>query len=213
MIQRIISRFLISIGRFCAILCPYYVFTKTRAITRLIYTGWITKEFHRCGKKITLYSFDTLVGAQYISLGNRCAIGRRAVLTAWDTYKTSKYRPEILIGDNVNIGDDCHISAVDKIQIGNNVLTGKKILITDNSHGRFIKELLDIAPEERPVISKGPVIIEDNVWIGDKVSILPGVRIGKGSIIAANAVVTKNVASYSFVGGVPAKVIKSIENN
>jgi acetyltransferase-like isoleucine patch superfamily enzyme len=170
------------------------------------------KEFHRCSKKVTLYSFDTLIGAQYISLGNNCSIGRRAVLTAWDSYKTDKYSPEIQIGDNVNIGDDCHISAVDKIQIGNNVLTGKKILITDNSHGRFIKEWLDMDPEERPVVSKGPVIIEDNVWIGDKASILPGVRIGKGSIIAANAVVIKNVPPYSLVGGNPAKVIKTLED-
>ena len=59
-------------------------------------------------------------------------------------------------------------------------------------------------------IQKGAVIIEDNVWMGDKVSIMPGVRIGKGSVVAANAVVTRDVPDNTVVGGVPAKIIKQI---
>ena len=54
----------------------------------------------------------------------------------------------------------------------------------------------------------GPVIIEDDVWLGANVVVLPNVKIGKGAIIGANAVVTKNVAPYSIMGGVPAKFIK-----
>ena len=60
----------------------------------------------------------------------------------------------------------------------------------------------------RPTTSKGRVVIGNNVWIGDKATILPGVTIGDGAIIAANAVVTKDVPQYSVVGGNPAKVIK-----
>ena len=63
----------------------------------------------------------------------------------------------------------------------------------------------------RPMYSKGPVVIEDNVWIGEMVCILPNVRIGKGSIIGANAVVTKDVPANALVGGNPARVIKIIE--
>ena len=92
--------------------------------------------------------------------------------------------------------------------MGNNVRLGKKILITDNAHGASSSELLDIAPNYRPLISKGPVVIDDNVWIGEKASIMPGVHIGKGVIVAANSVVTKDVPSYCVVAGVPAKVIK-----
>lgn len=91
------------------------------------------------------------------------------------------------------------------ISIGKNVLTGKKILITDNSHGKYAD---DVPPSKRKLFSKGHVIIEDNVWIGEKVSILPGVRIGKSAIIAANAVVTKDVEPYSIVAGIPARKIK-----
>ena len=64
-----------------------------------------------------------------------------------------------------------------------------------------------IPPNERPIISKGKIKIGDNVWIGEKVTILAAVTIGEGAVIAANSVVTKNVAPYTVVAGVPAKVI------
>ena len=83
--------------------------------------------------------------------------------------------------------------------------------ITDNSHGKSDYESLSIPPILRLLHSKGPVIIEDGVWIGDKVTILPGVRIGENSIIGANALVTKDVPANCVVGGVPAKLIKIIK--
>lgn len=58
------------------------------------------------------------------------------------------------------------------------------------------------------MVSKGPVIIGKNVWIGDKATILPGVTIGEGAVIAANSVVSKNVPPFSVVGGIPARIIK-----
>lgn len=91
------------------------------------------------------------------------------------------------------------------------MLTGKKVLITDNAHGESTPDLLDLAPIKRPLYSKGPVYIEDNVWIGEKASIMPGVRIGKGSIIASNSVVTKDIPPYCVAAGIPAKVIKQIK--
>ena len=63
----------------------------------------------------------------------------------------------------------------------------------------------------RAMYSKGPIVIEDNVWIGEMVCILPNVKIGKGSIIGANAVVTKDIPAHALAGGNPAKVIKIIE--
>lgn len=89
---------------------------------------------------------------------------------------------------------------------------GKYVTVTDNSHGHNDSlEELDTAPLLRPVYSKGPVIIEDNVWIGDKAIILPNVTIGKGSIIGAGAVVTKDIPPYCIAVGNPAKVIRKIE--
>lgn len=71
--------------------------------------------------------------------------------------------------------------------------------------------LFDIPPTLRLLSSVGPVTIGDNVWIGDKASIMPGVTIEKGCIVAANAVVTKDVPPYCIVGGIPAKIIKYLD--
>ncbi len=66
-------------------------------------------------------------------------------------------------------------------------------------------------PIHRPLVVKGPIVIEDNVWIGERVCILSGVNIGKGAIIAANSVVTHDVPEYCVAAGSPAKVIKQIK--
>ncbi|MCK7499235.1 MAG: hypothetical protein MZW92_58750 [Comamonadaceae bacterium] len=66
-------------------------------------------------------------------------------------------------------------------------------------------------PNLRPVVSKGPVIIEDEVWLGQGVVVLPNVRIGRSSIIGANAVVTHDIPPYSVAAGAPAKVIRTID--
>ena len=97
---------------------------------------------------------------------------------------------------------------MNRIELGKNVLTGKYVLITDNSHGEADPSILETAPDKRPMVSKGPVIIEDNVWIGEKASILPGVRIGRGAIIGTGAVVTRDVPAGHLALGVPAQITK-----
>ena len=151
-----------------------------------------------------------VIGKKYIKIGKASYIGKNAVLTAWDCYKPTgqNFSPQIVIGNEVNIGDFCHITAVNKIIIEDGVLTGRRVTITDNSHGIFIEGELKMRPVERPLYSKGEVFIGRNVWIGDKVTILPGIHIGEGSIIAANTVVTKNVPSFSVCAGNPGKIVK-----
>jgi acetyltransferase-like isoleucine patch superfamily enzyme len=133
-------------------------------------------------------------------------------LTAWDSYRSDSFSPEIFIGNNTSIGEDFHITAINKIQIGNHVLIGKKVTITDNAHGLVDGSMLTIPPIERSLYSKGSVIIEDGVWIGDKVTILAGVTIGKNVIVGANSVVTKDIAKNCVVGGIPAKVLKIMQD-
>jgi acetyltransferase-like isoleucine patch superfamily enzyme len=145
---------------------------------------------------------------KYITIGDNTHLGRNIRLAAWDHYQSKSYSPQIAIGNNCSIGANAHITSINKIVIGNNVLTGKNILITDNSHGESRHDLLDIPPKKRLLYSKGEVIIGDNVWIGEKASIMPGVHIGEGCIIAAHSVVTKDIAPYSIVAGIPARVIK-----
>ena len=96
------------------------------------------------------------------------------------------------------------------LEFGKDVLIGSSVFISDHDHGTVTFSDLSIAPTARPLISS-PVVIEDNVWIGEKVVILKGVRVGRNSVVAAGAVVTKNVPPYSVVAGVPAKVVRSVK--
>jgi acetyltransferase-like isoleucine patch superfamily enzyme len=207
-LKKIKSLFFWYFGKICAYVFPYSFYTKANNLQTKLYSGWISSEFKSFGVNSYVQQHIYLKGGEYISIGNKTFIGTRAVLTAWDKHGLDIFNPEIVIGNNVSIGDDCHITAINRIQIGNNVLAGKKITITDNSHGKSVRELLSFSPAIRPLYSPGPVIIEDGVWIGDKVTILPNVRIGENAIIGANAVVARNVPANSVVGGIPAKVIK-----
>ena len=150
----------------------------------------------------------SIIGAESIQIGERTKICKSCIISARD----SKYPRgiKLIIGNNCNIGEYAHITACRKILIGNNVLTGRWITITDNSHGDVSYEQLNLPPMEREIVSKGPVIIEDNVWLGDKVTVLPGVHIGRSSVIGANAVVTKDVPPFSIVVGNPGRIIKTI---
>lgn len=109
------------------------------------------------------------------------------------------------------MGEHTQISAAMEVRIGNGVLTGRYVYISDNNHGKSDYDSLCLQPGKRDLYIKGPVIIGNNVWIGDKVSILSGVTIGDGTIIGCNAVVTKDIPPYSVVAGVPARVIRKVE--
>lgn len=148
-------------------------------------------------------------GVQNISIGKGTIVGKYSLITAWINYREqgdSNFDSSILIGNNCHIGEYAHISAIRKIEIGDDVLLGRNVLIIDHDHGDG--QCLSTNPKQRPLCSKGCVIIEDKVWIGDKVTVLSGVRIGTGAVIGANAVVTKDVAPYTIVGGNPAKKLK-----
>lgn len=108
----------------------------------------------------------------------------------------------ISIGDNSGIGVNANIRG--PLNIGSNVMMGPDVIILTNSHNFYRTDI----PMRDQKGTKKCVIIGDDVWIGCRVIILPGVIIGKGVIIGAGAVVTKNIPDFSIVGGVPAKVLK-----
>lgn len=191
-----------------ALIFSYKYIVLIRKCSARIYTLWIGKEFQRIGEGCLIEPLEQFVGGVSISIGDNTRIQRHGTLTAWSQCGASSFTPQICIGNNVNIGKYVHITAVNKISIGNNVLMGKFVTITDNSHGQTDLSSLEIPPLEREIISKGEIIIEDDVWIGDKATILPGCIIGRGSVIGANSVVTKDIPAYSVACGNPAKIIK-----
>lgn len=117
--------------------------------------------------------------------------------------KHATFTPELSIGDNSGIGIDCEIYG--PVTIGNDVMMGPEVVIYTNAH---CHDRIDIPMREQGFSEAQPVQIGDDVWIGRRVMIMPGVKIGNGVVIGAGAVVTKDVPDYAIVGGVPAKVLK-----
>lgn len=111
----------------------------------------------------------------------------------------------IFIGKNVFINSGCRFQDQGGIKIGDGVLIGHNVVLATINH--------DIAPSKRSDMHLAPIVIGKNVWIGSNATVLPGVTIGDGAIIAAGAVVTKDIPENVIVGGVPAKIIKRIEQS
>lgn len=115
------------------------------------------------------------------------------------------FKPKnITVGNNVRIGNNCILSGEGGINIGNNISFGPQVIIWSANHNFDTPETL---PYDKEYISK-EVNIEDNVWIGARATIVPGVRIHEGAVIGMGAVVTKDVPEGAVVGGNPAKILK-----
>lgn len=156
-----------------------------------------------CGARIRIaWSQVKIMGIARIRFGGSFMAGRGLWLQAIGEGRLN-------LGANINVSDWVHIGALDQVTIGDGCLMGSKVLITDHSHGT----VTDIAPpallrpDARPLQSKGPVVLEANVWLGDGVVVLPGVRIGSNAIVGANSVVTRNIPDNTVWAGCPATQI------
>lgn len=191
---------------------PLSLFSILKRYKVKVYSRWIKHEFGSCKAHCMFRGFKTLVGAEYMSIGEHVIVGDNVVFESYAKYGADKFNPHVEIGDGTSIGDDSHITCINCVKIGKNVLIGRKVMISDNAHGVSDFEQMNIHPLSRPLYSKGEVVIEDDVWIGEMACIMPGVRIGRGTVIGAGAVVTKSMPPYCVVGGVPAVVIKNMSS-
>lgn len=205
--MNICKQFARWIGFLVSLLFPKKLSESFRLFFVYFSSGYYGRFFKYFGKGTTIVSPRQLLGCEYISIGDNTHIEKNMALSAISKYHGSIYKPEIHIGKNCAIGVDNHITAIGKIVIGDNLLTGKNVLISDNSHGNTTIPELNIPPSSRDLFAKGNVTIGNNVWIGDNVVILSGVTIGDGSVIGANSVVTKSLPPYSIAVGAPAKRI------
>jgi acetyltransferase-like isoleucine patch superfamily enzyme len=170
----------------------------------------LKKRFKKIGYPFRLGNDFRIINPQYVEIGQNFDASNRFRLDVIDHYPdvNQTFTPSVKIGDNVIFHTDVHIGCINRIEIGDDCLFASRVFITDHYHGDTSPEMLKIAPKNRPLLSKGPVIIKNKVWVGEGVAIMPNVTIGENSIIATNAVVTKDVPPNSVVAGIPAKVIK-----
>ncbi|MBB1079227.1 sugar O-acetyltransferase [Limosilactobacillus sp. STM2_1] len=117
----------------------------------------------------------------------------------------SDYGANLKIGKHVFINSGAMFTDLGGIELADNVLIAPNVTIVSVNH--------PLAPSERRQVELKPVLIKENAWIGANATVLPGVTIGKNAVVAAGAVVTKDVPDNAVVAGVPAKVIKVIKED
>ena len=148
-------------------------------------------------------------GKKYIDFGRNLTTGKGCRIEAFP--KESNI--VIKFGNNCQINDYCHISAMQSVIIGDGTLLAGHVYISDNSHGKY-KDESQSSPSEIPIDRVNmivPVEIGKNVWIGEGVVVMPGVEIGDGCVIGANSVVTKSIPDNCMAVGCPARVIKKFD--
>lgn len=154
---------------------------------------------------------NQITGERMIAVNKNVVIEPWTAITAFDSEDMIKDgdKEKIIIGAQSIIGPNSLISAINRIEIGEGLRTRSRVLISDNTHGDSRnKEHLKMHPDLRPLVSKGPIVIGKNVWLGNSVAVLGGVSIGDGAIIGANSVVTHDIPPYSVAVGAPAKIIQ-----
>ena len=166
---------------------------------------FISTYCKNCANDLTLREVDYIhpTGDLFIGVGSR--------LLCWRSYTSGrglqKLNPNLSIGNNFHATRNLTIQCAGKTTIGNDVLVASDVFIIDYNHGldpstsSYLENLLEVSE----------VSIGDGVWIGNNVVILPGVHIGKKSIIGAGSVVTKDIPDYCIAVGNPARVIKTYD--
>lgn len=156
-----------------------------------------------------------LLGLGHISLGPDFHAGDALWLEAVVAYgegpSTERFEPQLTIGASARLSDNVHIGCLRHISIGDHLLCGSRVLISDHSHGRYSgPEASDpaIPPAQRALVSAAPVRIGHNVWLGDGVAVLAGADIGDGCVIGANAVVTGVIPPGTLAVGAPARALR-----
>lgn len=172
----------------------------------LAYTLAARGKFAGWGAGSRLGRGARLVGPELIHVGSNVLLCEQAWLNAKD--ERGDGQPTLFIGDHTYIGRYAQINAWRSVRVGRSVLIADRVFISDADH--------NVADADVPIRFQGdaflgPVTLHDGCWIGIGAVVLPGVTVGRNAVVAANAVVTRDVPERTIVGGVPARIIKPIQ--
>ena len=126
-------------------------------------------------------------------------------------FNGQRFEPSIVLGDDINCSELVHIAAISSVVIGDGVLIGSKVIVTDHNHGIYSGQGEHSSPLERPnhrLLAGAAVHIGDRVFLGDNVVVLPGSVIGAGAIIGANSTVSGHVPPATIAVGNPARPVR-----
>jgi acetyltransferase-like isoleucine patch superfamily enzyme len=158
------------------------------------------------GRRLNLEDGCEIVGLskQGIVFGDRCTVGRLATIRPTNVL-LDEPGEGLRMGDHSNIGAYSFVGCSGFIDIGSHVMMGPRVTLLAESH--------NYADTDQPIkaqgVARSSIRIEDDCWIGAGAQVLPGVTIGRGSVVGAGAVVSRDVPPYSIVAGVPARVLRS----
>lgn len=186
------------------------VFNIPRRAVNYIRKKFFIKQFKNCARSsgFGMEGFGkgcVILGKENICIGENSWFGVGSEVVAYNSHLGQKLNASLNIGNNVRATSRCRITCAGEIVIEDDVLLAPEVFITDHNHGMDPEYKGGYSPQPLQVKS---VRIEKGVWLGQRVTILPGVTVGKHSIIGANSVVTRSVPEYCIAVGNPAKVIK-----
>ena len=170
---------------------------------------WIKNLYSLVMTKITMPQARFIRRPVYIRGGKSLSGCRGLTAGRFCRFDLDGEKQTLFIGDHCEMGDMTHIVALEKVEIGSNVLIASKCFISDTNHGVYkgpIQDRPDTPPRQRRLETK-PVRIGNNVWIGENAVILAGADIGDGCVIGANAVISKRIEKNTMVAG-PGIILK-----
>ena len=168
-------------------------------LLQFVRTSWLSILGMKIGK-------GTQISAVYINWPHQVSVGNNCILEHSIHFKFDgvwQPGPSIILHNDVFVGNGCEFNICGNIKIGNHALIASGCKFIDHDHGTELTKSMNVQQSKID-----PIVIEEDVWMGVNCVILKGVRIGRGAIIAAGSVVTRDVGAYEIVGGVPARLIK-----
>lgn len=173
-----------------------------------LFRFFIICKFKKFGRGSYIGSRASIKGGKFINIGKNVRIGNFCRMQCYKEFAGEKLNPGIIIRDGCYIGNSFTVLSAAIVELERDVLIASNVTICSENHS--INPESDVPYKNQP-LTFAPIKVGEGTWIGQNVVLMPGVRIGKKCVIAASAVVTKDVDDYYMVAGIPAKVIKKYD--